>query len=78
MEYFEPEFTLGLTATPDRLDRLDISVILGEVLYSLDFIEAISKGYLAKVEVDFMMDEVLRLGQVLDKDNNVRVSLNGA
>ena len=47
LEYFKPKFLLGITATPDRKDNRDIYAICdGNVAYKIDFIEAISQGWL--------------------------------
>ncbi|WP_106589686.1 DEAD/DEAH box helicase family protein [Salsuginibacillus halophilus] len=48
LSYFQPEFLLGLTATPDRLDGQDVYAICdGNVAYHLHFLEAIRRGWLA-------------------------------
>lgn len=39
-------FLLGVTATPDRLDRQDISSIFGEPVFSMGIVEMIEQGYL--------------------------------
>jgi superfamily II DNA or RNA helicase/HKD family nuclease len=48
LDYFEPKFLLGITATPDRNDNRDVYAICdGNVAYKIDFIEAIQRGWLA-------------------------------
>ncbi|MBO8173102.1 MAG: DEAD/DEAH box helicase family protein [Bacillaceae bacterium] len=48
LDHFQPEFLLGITATPDRLDGKDVYAICdGNVAYQLHFIEAIQRGWLA-------------------------------
>ncbi|TVX99398.1 DEAD/DEAH box helicase family protein [Paenibacillus cremeus] len=48
LSYFQPQFLLGLTATPDRMDGKDIYELCGgNVVYEIKFFEAISKGWLA-------------------------------
>jgi superfamily II DNA or RNA helicase/HKD family nuclease len=48
LDYFQPKFLLGITATPDRNDNKDVYAICdGNVAYKLDFIEAIQRGWLA-------------------------------
>lgn len=48
LNYFKPQFLLGITATPDRNDYRDIYAICdGNVAFRIDFIEAIQKQWLA-------------------------------
>ncbi|WP_143415275.1 DEAD/DEAH box helicase family protein [Geobacillus sp. E263] len=48
LDYFEPKFLLGITATPDRNDNKDVYAICdGNVAYKIDFIEAVQRGWLA-------------------------------
>lgn len=48
LDYFEPKFLLGITATPDRNDNKDVYAICGgNVAYKIDFIEAVQHGWLA-------------------------------
>jgi superfamily II DNA or RNA helicase/HKD family nuclease len=48
LDYFQPKFLLGITATPDRNDNKDVYAICdGNVAYKIDFIEAIQRGWLA-------------------------------
>ncbi len=58
IQYFTPEFLLGMTATPDRLDELDIREIFGEEVFSLPLEEAMAKGYLAPVDYRLLTDEI--------------------
>lgn len=58
IEYFKPQFLLGATATPDRLDELDIREIFGEEIFSLPLEEAMAKGYLAPVDYRLITDEI--------------------
>ncbi|WLD94462.1 DEAD/DEAH box helicase family protein [Alkalihalobacillus sp. AL-G] len=47
IDYFDPKFLLGITATPDRMDNKDVYGICdGNVAYQLHFIEAIEKDWL--------------------------------
>ncbi|WP_216830318.1 DEAD/DEAH box helicase family protein [Alkalihalobacterium elongatum] len=47
LDYFKPEFLLGITATPDRMDGKDVYGICdGNVAYQIDFIEAIQRQWL--------------------------------
>ena len=60
VDYFQPQFQLGLTATPDRMDRRDITDHFGEALYSKTLPEAIQEGYLADVEYNVMFDDAIK------------------
>lgn len=47
MNYFRPKFMLGLTATPERMDKKDIFELFDyNVPYEISLCEAINKGYL--------------------------------
>ena len=48
LDYFNPQFLLGITATPDRMDNKDVYAICGgNVAISIHFLEAIERGWLA-------------------------------
>ncbi|WP_029099847.1 DEAD/DEAH box helicase family protein [Brevibacillus thermoruber] len=48
LDYFQPAFLLGITATPYRTDGKDVYAICdGNVAFQLDFIEAVQRGWLA-------------------------------
>ncbi|MBB4074470.1 superfamily II DNA or RNA helicase/HKD family nuclease [Anoxybacillus voinovskiensis] len=48
LAYFQPQFLLGITATPDRNDYKDVYALCdGNVAYRIDFIEAVQRGWLA-------------------------------
>ena len=48
LNYFKPQFLLGITATPDRNDNKDVYAICnGNVAYRIDFLEAIQRQWLA-------------------------------
>ncbi|RXY99853.1 DEAD/DEAH box helicase family protein [Fictibacillus sp. S7] len=58
INYFEPQFLLGITATPDRMDGKDVYAICdGNVAYQLHFIEAIQKQWLAPFHYYGVYDE---------------------
>lgn len=47
LDYFEPKFLLGLTATPYRLDNKDVfSICDNNLVYEVDLNSAINKGWL--------------------------------
>jgi superfamily II DNA or RNA helicase len=58
IEYFKPDFLLGVTATPDRLDELNIRDIYGEEVYSLPLDEAIARGLVSPVDYRLLTDEI--------------------
>ncbi|OIJ17604.1 DNA helicase [Anaerobacillus alkalilacustris] len=48
LDYFHPQFLLGITATPDRDDNKDVYALCdGNVAFRLDFLEAIQRQWLA-------------------------------
>lgn len=48
LNYFKPQFLLGITATPDRLDNQDVYALCdGNVAISIHFIDAIRQGWLS-------------------------------
>lgn len=48
LNYYRPQFVLGLTATPDRTDGRDIAALCdGHVAYELPLTTAIGRGWLA-------------------------------
>jgi superfamily II DNA or RNA helicase len=49
IEYFDPKFLLGLTATPDRLDSQNLEEIFGRIAHSLDLKTAIEQGKLVPI-----------------------------
>ncbi len=47
LKYFQPQFLLGITATPHRMDGKDVYGLCdGNVAYQLHFLEAIQRGWL--------------------------------
>lgn len=58
LDYFQPVFLLGITATPDRMDGKDVYAICeGNVAYQLHFIEAIQNGWLVPFHYYGIYDE---------------------
>lgn len=49
LNYFKPDFILGLTATPERADGQDLLEIFKNVAHKLDIKEAVERGVLAPV-----------------------------
>jgi superfamily II DNA or RNA helicase len=58
LDYFEPQFLLGITATPDRMDGKDVYALCdGNVAYQLQFIEAIQRGWLSPFHYNGIYDD---------------------
>lgn len=58
LDYFQPSFLLGITATPDRNDNKDVySICDGNVAYRIDFLEAIQRDWLAPFQYYGVYDE---------------------
>lgn len=47
--YFQPDFTLGLTATPERADGEDVLKLFKNVAHKMDIKTAIEKNYLTEI-----------------------------
>lgn len=59
IEYFEPQFLLGITATPDRLDNKDVYAICdGNVAFEIHFLEAIAHRWLSPFHYYGVKDEI--------------------
>ena len=66
VEYFQPVWMVGLTATPQRSDGLDVVQLFGgHVAYRLELFEALARRYLCHVDYRLMTDEIQNAG-VLD------------
>jgi len=65
VEYFTPEFLVGLTATPERADGLDITELFGKPVYELGLFKALAQDHLCEVDYRVMTDEIQNAG-VLD------------
>lgn len=58
-DYFSPKFFLGLTATPDRMDKKDILEFYGNnLIFEMGQSEAIKQGYLASLNYRGFIDNV--------------------
>ncbi|MGE4454869.1 MAG: DEAD/DEAH box helicase [Sphaerochaeta sp.] len=49
LQYFTPDFLIGLTATPDRLDNKRLESVFGKYRTPMDLAEAMEKNLIAKV-----------------------------
>jgi superfamily II DNA or RNA helicase len=59
INYFEPKFFLGMTATPERLDRKDVLALFDyNKVCEYDINDAIEKGFLVSYEYHGLKDNV--------------------
>ena len=78
LQGFHPNFLLGITATPYRTDGRDIFALCdGNLAYSLDFLEAIGRGWLAPFHYYGVYDDtdysaIRWLGNAYDEDELYR------
>ena len=63
LQYFQSEFLIGLTATPDRLDKKRLEEIFGSYQTSLTLADAIEKGIIAPIRA-FRVETNLNLAEV--------------
>ena len=81
LEYFRPVFLLGITATPDRMDGRDIYALCdGNVAYRVNFIEAVSRGWLSPFQYfgvydDTDYDRIKWLGTRYDEEELLAAQL---
>ncbi|KGR78963.1 DEAD/DEAH box helicase family protein [Ureibacillus manganicus] len=59
IDYFDPQFLLGITATPDRLDNQDVySLCDGNVAIQIHFLDAIARKWLSPFHYYGIRDEI--------------------
>ena len=58
LDELQPQFLLGLTATPWRGDERQLEDIFGEVTDSVSIVEGMQLGYLAQVDYRMLVDNV--------------------
>lgn len=81
LDYFHPNFLLGITATPERLDNKDVfSICDGNVAIRIHFIDAIQRSWLAPFHYYGVYDEtdytqIRWLGSGYDEEELARVQL---
>lgn len=69
IEYFEPDFQIGLTATDERMDGKDISEVLGPKVFEYTLEEAIAEGVLVKPDYRLFTEHEADLKDLLvDED----------
>ncbi|WP_026575703.1 DEAD/DEAH box helicase family protein [Bacillus sp. UNC438CL73TsuS30] len=81
LEYFQPSFLLGITATPDRNDNKDVYAICdGNVAFRLDFLEAIQRKWLSPFKYFGVYDDtdysqITWLGNRYDEEELLQAQL---
>lgn len=63
IKYFNPSFMLGLTATPERLDKKRLEEVFGSYDVKLDLKEAIKKNIISPIRV-FRVESNINLSEV--------------
>ena len=58
LEHLEPNFLVGLTATPWRGDDRELTKLFGEPAYSCDIVEGMQRGFLASVDYRMLTDGI--------------------
>ena len=84
IDYFQPKFLLGLTATPERLDSKDVFALCDyNTIYEVRLKEAIGKGWLVPFRYYGIYDETvnyenleLKNGKYNDKELEEALMLN--
>ncbi|MDU5209340.1 MAG: DEAD/DEAH box helicase family protein [Clostridium sp.] len=65
IDYFEPKFLLGLTATPERLDSKDVFALCDyNMVYEVRLVDAINKGWLVPFRYYGVYDETIDYSQL--------------
>lgn len=59
-DHFHTKFELGLTATPERADGLDILKYFGDPVYAKGLGEGIGEGWLSAVDYHIVFDEAVK------------------
>ena len=54
----KPRYLLGVTATPWRTDEVSLRPLFGEPLFSMNVVEGMQRGYLAKVDYQMLIDGI--------------------
>lgn len=65
MNYFQPEFLLGLTATPERMDNKDVFALCdNNIAYEVRLKTAINKGWLVPFRYYGIYDELINYDSI--------------
>ena len=74
IQHFAPQFLLGMTATPERMDDADISTIFGDTVFEYRLESAIKDGWLSDVEYHVKTDEIQNLEAYLDSEEKISLA----
>ncbi len=69
IEYFEPAFQIGLTATDERMDGKDISEVLGPKVFEYTLEEAIAESVLVKPDYRLFTEHEADLKDLLEDED---------
>ena len=58
LEELNPEFLVGLTATPWRADEINLRDMFGDPVYSKSIVEAMNEGWLSEIDYRLLADNV--------------------
>jgi superfamily II DNA or RNA helicase len=58
IDHINPDFLMGMTATPFRTDERDITEIFGKPVFSMDIVSGMKHGFLAKVDYRIFADNI--------------------
>lgn len=81
LNHFEPNFLLGITATPDRMDNKDVYALCdGNVAISIHFLDAIERNWLSPFQYYGVYDDtdysaIRWLGTRYDEEELLQVQL---
>ncbi|MBP1888660.1 superfamily II DNA or RNA helicase [Clostridium moniliforme] len=74
INYFNPKFLLGITATPERMDNRDVfSICDYNIAYEIRLREAINKGYLCPFRYYGIYDETVDYNNINIKNGKYNV-----
>ena len=58
LESLDPEFLVGLTATPWRADEINLRDMFGDPVYSKSIVEAMNEGWLSEIDYRLLADNI--------------------
>ena len=58
LEQLDPEFLVGLTATPWRADEVNLRDMFGDPVYSKSIVEAMNEGWLSEIDYRLLADNI--------------------
>lgn len=58
LEELDPEFLIGLTATPWRADEVNLRDMFGDPVYSKSIVEAMNEGWLSEIDYRLLADNI--------------------